>query len=85
VRLRTGFEADKNKSRGKANYEKEGRTYHETVTIDNGWKKLQNERHVNIFLRFKVPTAVTMKNVVFWEIKPSSYITEDTLPLSYRS
>jgi hypothetical protein len=29
-------------------------------------------------------TIVTMKNVVFWDIKHSSYFTEDTLRLSYR-
>jgi hypothetical protein len=35
-------------------------------------------------VRFDVFTAVTMKNVVFWDIKPSSYFTGDTLRLSYR-
>jgi hypothetical protein len=33
---------------------------------------------------FEVFTAVTMKNVVFWDIKPSSYLTGDTLCLRYR-
>jgi hypothetical protein len=28
-----------------------------------------------MLLRFEVFTAVTMKNVVFWDIKPSSYFT----------
>jgi hypothetical protein len=27
---------------------------------------------------FEVFTAVTVKNVVFWDIKPSSYLTGDT-------
>jgi hypothetical protein len=30
-------------------------------------------------------TAVTMKNAVLWDIKPSSYFTEDTLRLRYRA
>jgi hypothetical protein len=34
--------------------------------------------------RFEVFTAVTMKNVVFWDIKISSYLTGDTLRLLYR-
>jgi hypothetical protein len=36
-------------------------------------------------VRFEVFTAVTMKNVVFWDIKPSSYLTGDTLRLRYRA
>jgi hypothetical protein len=36
------------------------------------------------FVRFEVSTAVTMKNVVFCDIKPSSYFTGDTLRLRYR-
>jgi hypothetical protein len=35
-------------------------------------------------VRFEVFAAVTMKNVVFWDIKPSSYFTGDTLRLRYR-
>jgi hypothetical protein len=35
--------------------------------------------------RFEVFTAVTMKNSVFWYIKPSSYHTWDTLRLRYRA
>jgi hypothetical protein len=35
------------------------------------------------FVRFQVYTAVTMKNVVLWDIKPSSYFTGDTLRLRY--
>jgi hypothetical protein len=33
---------------------------------------------------FEVFTAVAMKNGVFWDIKPSSYFTGDTLHLRYR-
>jgi hypothetical protein len=29
------------------------------------------------YVRFEVFTAVTMKDVVFWDIKPSSYFTGD--------
>jgi hypothetical protein len=29
--------------------------------------------------------AVTMKNDVFWDIKPSSYVTGDTIRLRYRA
>jgi hypothetical protein len=36
-------------------------------------------------IRFQVPTAETMKNVVFWGIKSSSYCTEDILRLRYTS
>jgi hypothetical protein len=36
-------------------------------------------------LRFEVFTAVTMKNAVFWDIKPSSYFTGNTLRLRYRA
>jgi hypothetical protein len=35
-------------------------------------------------VRFEVFTAVTMKNVVFWNIKPSSYFTGDILRLRCR-
>jgi hypothetical protein len=35
-------------------------------------------------VRFEVFMAVTMKKVVFWDIKPSSYFTGDTLRLRYR-
>jgi hypothetical protein len=35
-------------------------------------------------VKFEVSTAVTMKNGVFWDIKPSSYFTGDTLRLCYR-
>jgi DNA repair exonuclease SbcCD ATPase subunit len=37
-----------------------------------------------VHVRFEVIMAVTMKNVDFWDIKPSSYFTGDTLPLHYR-
>jgi hypothetical protein len=36
-------------------------------------------------VRFEVCTAVIMKNVVFWNIEPSSYFTGDTLRLRYRA
>jgi hypothetical protein len=36
------------------------------------------------YVRFEVFTAVTTKNVVFWDKKPSSYFTGDTLLLHYR-
>jgi hypothetical protein len=36
-------------------------------------------------VRFEVFTAVTMKNGVFCDIKPSSYFTGDTLRLRYRA
>jgi hypothetical protein len=36
------------------------------------------------YVRFEVFTAVTKKNGVFWDIKPSSYFTADTLLLRYR-
>jgi hypothetical protein len=32
----------------------------------------------------EVFTAVTMKNVVFWDINPSSYLTGNTLRYGYR-
>jgi hypothetical protein len=35
-------------------------------------------------VRFEVFTAVTMKYVVLWDTKPSSYFTGDTLHLHYR-
>jgi hypothetical protein len=38
----------------------------------------------HIYVRFEVFTTVTTKNVFFWDIKPSSYFTGDTLPLHYR-
>jgi hypothetical protein len=37
------------------------------------------------YVRFKVFTAVTTQNAVFWDIKPSSYFTGDTLHLRYRT
>jgi hypothetical protein len=36
-------------------------------------------------VRFEVFTAVTMKNAVLWDIKPSSYFTGETLHLRYRA
>jgi hypothetical protein len=40
-------------------------------------------KHVTYFVRFQVFTAVTMKNVVFWDIKPSSYLIGSTLRLRH--
>jgi hypothetical protein len=37
------------------------------------------------FVGFEVSTAVTMKDVVFWDIKPSLYLTGDTSRLRYRT
>jgi hypothetical protein len=37
------------------------------------------------YVRFEVFTAVTMKNGIFWDIKPSSYLTVDILRLHYRA
>jgi hypothetical protein len=34
-------------------------------------------------VRFEVFTAVTTKNAVIWDIKPSSYLPGDTLGLRY--
>jgi hypothetical protein len=36
------------------------------------------------YVRFEVSTAVTMKNVVFWDKKHRSYLTGDTLLLRYK-
>jgi hypothetical protein len=41
-------------------------------------------RNRKYYVRFEVSTAVTMKNAVFWDMKPSSYFTGDTLHLRYR-
>jgi hypothetical protein len=35
-------------------------------------------------VKFEVFTAVTMKNGVFWDIKPQLDLTESTLRLRYR-
>jgi hypothetical protein len=37
------------------------------------------------YVRFEVYTAANMKNAVFWDIKPSSYLTGDTLHLLCRA
>jgi hypothetical protein len=39
---------------------------------------------IRSYVRSEVFTAVTMKNVVVWDIKTSSYFTGDTLRLRYR-
>jgi hypothetical protein len=38
-------------------------------------------KYVDVTL--EIFTAVTMKNVVFWDIKPSTYLTRNTLHLRY--
>jgi hypothetical protein len=35
------------------------------------------------YVRFEAFTAVAAKNVVFWDIKPNSYLTGDILRLRY--
>jgi hypothetical protein len=37
------------------------------------------------YVGFEVLTAVTMKNAVFWDIKPQFVLHRDTLRLSYRA
>jgi hypothetical protein len=37
------------------------------------------------YVRSEVFTAVTKKNAVFWDIKPSSYLTGNTSRLPYRA
>jgi hypothetical protein len=37
------------------------------------------------YVRFEVFTPVAMKNVVFWDIKPTSYFEGDTLRFRYRA
>jgi hypothetical protein len=41
-------------------------------------------RTTNSSVRFEVFAAVSMKNAVLWDIKPSLYFTGDTLRLRYR-
>jgi hypothetical protein len=59
--------------------------------VAGGEVKLANHIHVsqrfNILVdgRFDVLMTVTMKNVVFCDIKPSSYLTGDTLRIHYRA
>jgi hypothetical protein len=36
-----------------------------------------------LFIRLEVSTAETMKNVLFWDMKLSSYLIGDTLRLRY--
>jgi hypothetical protein len=38
-----------------------------------------------MLVRFEVFTAVTMKKVLFWDIKPSSYLTENISRVRYRA
>jgi hypothetical protein len=53
---------------------------------------LLHRRHINsplpnaagsCYVRFEVFTALNISNAVFWDIKPSSYLTGDTLLLRY--
>jgi hypothetical protein len=53
------------------------------MALSCGWERPLH-LGIEIFVRFAVFTAVTMKNVVFWDIEPSSYFTGDTLRLRYR-
>jgi hypothetical protein len=49
-------------------------------------ESLRGEVRPNLWsVTFEVLAAVTMKNVVCWDINPSSYRTEDTLRLHYRA
>jgi hypothetical protein len=45
---------------------------------------MTKESRFSLHMEREVFTAVTMKNAVFWDIKPSSYFTGDTLLLHYR-
>jgi hypothetical protein len=38
-----------------------------------------------LFVRLEVSTVVNTKNAVFWDIKPSSYLTANTLHLRYKT
>jgi hypothetical protein len=42
-------------------------------------------RNAHEGVRFEVCTALTTKNAVFWDIKPSPYLTGNTLRLRYRA
>jgi hypothetical protein len=46
---------------------------------------VETKQIAEILVRFEALTAATMKNAVFWDIKPSSYFTGDTLRLHYRA
>jgi hypothetical protein len=39
----------------------------------------------NFHVKSEVITAVSIKTAVFWDIKPRSYFTGDTLLLQYRA
>jgi hypothetical protein len=59
---------------------------HEWRSVLSTGRNLQfvhNAVYILECVRFEVFTAVTMKNVVFWDIKPISYFTGDTLRLRY--
>jgi hypothetical protein len=47
------------------------------------WASVEISEQVFNCVSVEVFTAVTMKNVVFWDIKPISYSSGNTLPLRY--
>jgi hypothetical protein len=49
-----------------------------TIHTDTIAGKLLQPDDIFILVRFEVFTAITMKNAVFWDIKPSSYLIGDT-------
>jgi hypothetical protein len=53
----------------------------EFVPENTGESHVLKDKRSNV--RFEVFTAVTMKNAVFWDIKPTKYFTGDTLRLHY--
>jgi hypothetical protein len=58
------------------------------VVSRDGYKTKQlptDPRETDLEVRSEVFTAVTMKNGVFWDIEPSSYLKEDTLRLRFRA
>jgi hypothetical protein len=51
---------------------------------NNGRSCSCQQKFFSFCVRFEVFSAVTKKNVVFWDINTSSYLTGDTLRLRYR-
>jgi hypothetical protein len=49
-----------------------------TQSVENPQKRVN-------YIRVKVFTAVAMRNAVFWDIKPSSYLTGNTSHLRHRA
>jgi hypothetical protein len=61
---------------------------HISFSLEQSWSRkikrdFQTMKERNV--RFGVFTAVTMKNAVFLDIKPSPYLTGNTLLLRYRA